>query len=87
MAVLAFSLTIKLFRIGVLLSSVMGLQSEETVRVSKTVVNIECALGPSAISEVVSLFLPLALVWNVSSPEPWLPLCPQIQQFRSRGFV
>lgn len=42
MAVLAFSLTINLVRTGLLLSSIMGLQSEETVRVSKTVVNIEC---------------------------------------------
>lgn len=48
MAVLAFLLTIKLVRIGLLLSSVMGLQSEETVRVSKTVVNIECVhWGPA----------------------------------------
>lgn len=42
MAVLVFLPTIKLVRIGLLLSSVMGLQSEETVRVSKTVVNIKC---------------------------------------------
>lgn len=36
MAVLAFLLPIKLVRIGLLLYSVMGLQSEETV------VNMEC---------------------------------------------
>lgn len=51
MAVLAFLLTIKLVRIGLLLYSVMGLQSEEAV------VNMECALGPSVISEAVSLFV------------------------------
>lgn len=79
MAVLVFSLTIKLVRIGLLLSSVTGLQSEETVRVSKTVVNIECVADRDLRSSFPVLTVPMALVWNVSSPEPWLPLCPQIQ--------